>query len=354
MVFSNLASEHRISTQSSSREGAKIESIILHHMASTNAPAVINMMVTGSRRVSSNYVVSNEGKITGVVPEELRAWTSGSKSDGGRGAAWDRKSITFEIANSSAGGAWPVSAKAQEATAQVVADVAKRYGIILNRDTVIGHRELWTRHRASYPTACPGGLDMDWIVNRANQILSESGNTPAPEPAKPVPTNDLDEIARQVIAGLWGNGPTRVTRLVKAGYNPDLVQKRVNEILSGKTPAKPASPAPAPVNTIDKIAREVIAGNWGNGPSRTAALKKAGYDPRAVQNRVNQILSGKASTPVAVPVPTSPPVDVVDKVAREVIRGDWGNGPARTSRLKKAGYDPRAIQNRVNQILSRR
>jgi hypothetical protein len=323
-------------------------------MASTNAPGVINMMITGSRQVSSNYVISNEGRITGVVPEELRAWTSGSKSDGGRGAAWDRKSITFEIANSSMGGDWPVSAKAQEATAQVVADVARRYGIILNRDTVVGHRELWTRHRASYPTACPGGLDMDWIVARANEILKSSGGTPAPAPAKPVPTNDLDEIARQVIRGDWGNGPTRVAKLTKAGYNADLVQRRVNEILSGKAPAKPAAPAPAPVNTLDKIAREVIAGNWGNGPTRVAALKKAGYDASAVQNRVNQILSGNAPTPAAPSASVPAPFDVVDKVAREVIRGDWGNGPLRVSRLKKAGHNPKTIQDRVNQILSRK
>jgi hypothetical protein len=42
--------------------------------------------------------------------------------------------------------------------------------------------------------------------------------------------------------------------------------------------------------SIDKVAREVILGKWGNGDVRTAALRKAGYDPAQVQQRVNELL----------------------------------------------------------------
>lgn len=38
------------------------------------------------------------------------------------------------------------------------------------------------------------------------------------------------------------------------------------------------------------IAREVIAGNWGSGDKRVAALRKAGYDPDQVQGDVNTLL----------------------------------------------------------------
>ena len=41
----------------------------------------------------------------------------------------------------------------------------------------------------------------------------------------------IDEIAREVIAGDWGNGEDRKNRLKKAGYEYDKVQKRVNELL---------------------------------------------------------------------------------------------------------------------------
>ena len=41
----------------------------------------------------------------------------------------------------------------------------------------------------------------------------------------------------------------------------------------------------------------------------------------------------------------------IDILAREVIRGDWGNGNERKKRLTEAGYDYYAVQRRVNQIL---
>ena len=43
-------------------------------------------------------------------------------------------------------------------------------------------------------------------------------------------------------------------------------------------------------NTTTTIAREVIAGDWGSGDARVAALKKAGYDPTVIQNEVNRLL----------------------------------------------------------------
>lgn len=40
----------------------------------------------------------------------------------------------------------------------------------------------------------------------------------------------VDEIAREVLLGKWGNGQERKDRLTKAGYDYSAVQKRVNEI----------------------------------------------------------------------------------------------------------------------------
>lgn len=41
----------------------------------------------------------------------------------------------------------------------------------------------------------------------------------------------VDELAREVIQGLWGNGQERKNRLQAAGYDHNAVQKRVNELL---------------------------------------------------------------------------------------------------------------------------
>lgn len=45
------------------------------------------------------------------------------------------------------------------------------------------------------------------------------------------------------------------------------------------------------------------------------------------------------------------PGKTVDELAREVIRGLWGNGTERKNRLTEAGYDYTAIQNHVNELL---
>ncbi|MEE1397517.1 MAG: hypothetical protein U0L99_05945, partial [Ruminococcus sp.] len=42
--------------------------------------------------------------------------------------------------------------------------------------------------------------------------------------------------------------------------------------------------------SIDEIAREVIQGKWGNGTDRKNKLTNAGYDYNAVQKRVNELM----------------------------------------------------------------
>ncbi len=44
------------------------------------------------------------------------------------------------------------------------------------------------------------------------------------------------------------------------------------------------------VKTVDELAREVIAGKWGNGAERQQRLTAAGYNATDVQHRVNALL----------------------------------------------------------------
>ncbi len=53
-------------------------------------------------------------------------------------------------------------------------------------------------------------------------------------------------------------------------------------------------PAPAPTKSVDELAKEVIDGKWGNNPERKKALTEAGYDYNAVQKRVNEMLKSSA------------------------------------------------------------
>lgn len=57
-------------------------------------------------------------------------------------------------------------------------------------------------------------------------ITTESGTAVTTSSKK-----SIDEIAREVIQGLWGNGQDRKDRITKAGYDYSSVQKKVNELL---------------------------------------------------------------------------------------------------------------------------
>lgn len=52
-----------------------------------------------------------------------------------------------------------------------------------------------------------------------------------------------------------------------------------------------ATPAPV-TKSIEEVAKEVIAGKYGNGEARKTAITNAGYDYAAVQARVNEIVNG--------------------------------------------------------------
>ena len=52
----------------------------------------------------------------------------------------------------------------------------------------------------------------------------------------------------------------------------------------------------APKKSVDQLANEVLAGLWGNGIVRMAKLKLAGYDYSAVQKRVDEIVAQRKQT----------------------------------------------------------
>ena len=108
---------------------------------------------------------------------------------------------------------------------------------------------------------------------------------PTSTPAK----KTVDELATEVIRGDWGNGQERKDKLTAAGYNYDEVQDRVNAILNGTATAT-ATPLSATKKSVEEVAKEVIRGNWGNGQERKDKLTAAGYNYDEVQAKVNQLL----------------------------------------------------------------
>lgn len=231
------------------------------------------------------------------------------------------------------------------------------YGLPINTSTVRLHHEF-------VPTTCPHrSMELhgnstesvkNYFVSRmryfatlgntVDEMLGQVSENPTIQETVQTETTvqkssgkSEDEVAQEVLQGLWGNGQERYDNLTNAGYNAQSVQDKVNSILNGEAPSSSAS------SDLDSVAQEVLQGLWGNGQDRFNNLENAGYDAQAVQDRVNSILSGgykQASN------------TNIDVVAQEVLQGLWGNGQERFDNLSNAGYDAQAVQDRVNELLS--
>lgn len=141
------------------------------------------------------------------------------------------------------------------------------------------------------------------ITPTEENIEIEPINVPITEEITIEPTKSIEELAQEVLDGLWGSGDTRKQKLIAAGYDYDAVQAKVNELVAEKT--------------INRLAQEVLDGKWGSGQARKEALISAGYDYDAVQNKVNELLANQA--PVKITYPGTLPTTVLQKTNAEVI-----------------------------------
>ena len=169
------------------------------------------------------------------------------------------------------------------------------------------------------------------IAVYSNKVIKEEPK-PQPTPAK----KSNVEIAQEVIAGKWGNGQERKDKLAAAGYNYDAVQAEVKKLLGKTEPPKPVLKSNA------EIAKEVMAGKWGNGDARKKALEAAGYNYAAVQAEVQKLVK---------PEPPKPVLKSNAEIAKEVMAGKWGNGDARKKALEAAGYNYAAVQAEVQKLV---
>lgn len=284
-----------------------------------------------TREASAHFDVDGNGSVGQYAGVNMYAWHAGNTQG-------NKESIGIEMANSTLAPSWQVAEVTWKEAARLSGWLhARVIGVRPSRATCHIHHD-WKS------TLCAG----PFIDSILNQMIAEAqaaydyfvggGPAPAPGPAPSGGGKSIADIAAEVKRGLWGNGADRVARLRAAGYDPAAVQAVVN--------GAPA-PAPAPAGQASnvEIAHQVLAGKWGNGPDRINRLRAAGYDPNAVQAEVNRILGGGGA-----PTPP-PPSKTNEQLAREVIAGQWGNGPDRSARLSAAGFSPTAVQAEVNRIL---
>lgn len=275
MSNSKLVNYTKLSPNCNKPRNHKIDTITIHHMAGNlSVEACGEVFARPSRQASANYGVSTDGRIGLYVDEANRAWTSSSPEN-------DNRAVTIEVANDGGAPDWHVSDKALAATIDLCVDICRRNGIDALRYTGNKFGNL-TMHKWFAATACPGpylSSKFPYIAQEVNKRL-KAGQTSQAAPTTKAPT---EALAREVIAGKWGNNPDRQKRLAAAGYDPAAVQALVNKLLQGR-PAK---------KSAETVALEVIAGKWGDGSKRRELLAAAGYNFAEVQAAVNKILLKK-------------------------------------------------------------
>lgn len=136
--------------------------IVMHTMVGTWQSANGRFQQAG-QQASAHYGVTLDGGLVQWVDEGDAAWHAGNYQV-------NLDSIGIEHED---GGAYnsPRPEALKQRSAQLLAEISRRYGMPLDRVHVRLHKEV-----SLSPTACPDALEVDDILARANAIL----NPPAP------------------------------------------------------------------------------------------------------------------------------------------------------------------------------
>lgn len=281
----------------SGRSGSKIEHIVIHYNAG-------DLTVEGcwqtwqTREASAHYQVESSGRIGQLVWDKDTAWHAGN-------AAENRRSIGIEHANRKDG---TISDACLENGAHLVAALCRLYDL---------GRPQWGvnvfPHKKFSSTSCPGqiyGSQKQAYIERAQYWYDKMGgkssgasSSGSSGTAKADGSASGASYTVKVTADALNVRKGPGTGYAKTGCIRDkgvytIVEERDGwgRLKSGlgwiklSYTKKTGGSATAAKKSVDDVAREVIAGKWGNGAARKSALVAAGYDYAKVQKRVNELL----------------------------------------------------------------
>ena len=171
------------------------------------------------------------------------------------------------------------------AAVELFAFLCEQYSLDPMKDgVIISHAEGYKRGVASGhadPEHLWNQLGMGYTMEgfrKAVQAQMKQGGTITPTTSE-TPVNSGKEVLYCVQTGAFrekANADAMVANLKKAGFDAVIttIEKTVEQ--SKKS--------------IDEIAREVIQGKWGNGSERKERLTTAGYDYPTVQAKINELM----------------------------------------------------------------
>ena len=276
---------NRIDMPSVSMEG-KVIGVTVHNtdwisVASGTTPAeqYTRATVNGNMKdVRVHYYVDNTCAWQNL-PHSLSGWHAADGSGNG-----NRRTIAIECIMSSAYNV--TDKKSEDNCARLAAALLKKYNLDINhlfththwlnvRDGKSGTVDYLNTARNPYKM-CPLYILPHWSAFKSKvQSYMKSGTSVSKNPT----TKLLYRVRKS-----WSDAKSQIgafssldnaKKACKPGYY--VFDANGNVVYPTK-------------KSVDEIAREVIQGKWGNGTDRKKRLTNAGYDYNAVQKRVNELM----------------------------------------------------------------
>lgn len=246
-----------------------------------SAESIGGCFTSTSRQASCNYGIGTDGRVALIVDEDNRSWCSSSGAN-------DQRAITIECASDKTE-PYAFNNAVYNKLVALCVDICQRYGKntllwIENKDKALAYEPkanemLLTVHRWFANKSCPGAWLYERMGQLAKTVTEKLGGAAAPVPEQPT-SNSLYKVQ----VGAYSkkeNAEAQLTKVKAAGF-----EAFVTNVAAQSTPTQAPEPAK---KSVDELAREVIKGNWGNGAERKQRLTAAGYDYAAVQAKVNQL-----------------------------------------------------------------
>lgn len=153
------------------RNGYHVDHITLHIMVGRLTGTDSVFQSSGSA-ASAHYGIGGDGTIHQYVDEGNGSWSDANYAS-------NNSTISIEHEGGMAG--IPCTQACMDASAALCADIARRYSWgHLWHDRLNGniwlHREVPGTDHAGCPDLAPNGLDVNYVINKANEILQEGGN----------------------------------------------------------------------------------------------------------------------------------------------------------------------------------
>ena len=124
----------------SSRGGADIDAIVLHHTASNNEAGDLATLTKKGTDVSAHYLIGQDGTIYHLVDDKMAAWHAGvSKLHGDTSPSVNARSLGIEITNDGSGKT-PFTEAQYKALEKLVPYLAKTYNVPMKN--ILGHKDV--------------------------------------------------------------------------------------------------------------------------------------------------------------------------------------------------------------------